>query len=564
MNYSYKISVVIPVYNVEKYIDKCLSSIFSQTMNSSNYEIILLNDGSTDNSGNICKKWEGKYSNISYYEKQNSGVSDTRNLGIKASKGKYILFLDPDDYLSKNVLLDVCTFFDNHYDEIDMVTYPAILFYPSGRKKMHSRYQKDFGKTNQIYDLNEYYYLVQATINICIKNDKKHYFDTNQKYSEDEKFNTEILMEKKKLGYVSNAYYYYRQHSSSVTAKKKDYDFETIYAFHGQLLMQYDNHPYIQSIVMNNMRWRIEEDCLYPQGVSLENRNQYLEKVTAKLQKIDFSLFCNHLSKELLLEIIALSKQKISTKVLTDGTYSLEVNGKKIFSNLTSINEISYLTRKGSKFLVEGRIKTGLYYDKNVEVYANLYHQNQFIKKIKLETKNSLEYQNVISRNYYLEFDSSNVTNVKFELLVDEKESLLEVKNVEWCATHKVIDNYQVLVNKEVIFQKRKFYHRFINKFRIKKPLKFLVINFLSFLWWRGKGANIYFCDENSSLYQEYLKDKSKKIFTNKGTGFQYKIQILNCNTLITDKNIRYVLPFGKMRKNYIEASRFKVVKNGR
>ena len=117
MKYSYKISIVVPVYNAEKFLGKCLASLMSQTMNYTDFEILLINDGSNDNSANICKMWQEKYSNISYYEKENAGVSDTRNKGMKEAKGKYILFLDPDDFLSKNALLDIYTFFDAHYED---------------------------------------------------------------------------------------------------------------------------------------------------------------------------------------------------------------------------------------------------------------------------------------------------------------------------------------------------------------------------------------------------------------------------------------------------------------
>lgn len=94
---SSKISVVIPVYNVENYLDKCIQSILNQTFH--DYEILLVDDGSTDNSGIICDDYALKYSNIDVIHKSNGGPSDTRNVGVNVAQGEYIFFLDSDDYI---------------------------------------------------------------------------------------------------------------------------------------------------------------------------------------------------------------------------------------------------------------------------------------------------------------------------------------------------------------------------------------------------------------------------------------------------------------------------------
>lgn len=91
------ISVIIPVYNVEKYLKRCLDSVVNQTYK--NIEIILVNDGSTDQSEKICQEYEAKYDNIIYLSKPNGGLSDARNFGIKHSKGDYIAFVDSDDFI---------------------------------------------------------------------------------------------------------------------------------------------------------------------------------------------------------------------------------------------------------------------------------------------------------------------------------------------------------------------------------------------------------------------------------------------------------------------------------
>lgn len=102
---SLDLSIIIPVYNVEKYIANCLNSIVSQDIK--NYEIICVDDGSKDNSGVICDDFAKKYNHIKVFHEQNKGVSAARNLGIVNARGKYLLFIDSDDALFPNTLSEL-------------------------------------------------------------------------------------------------------------------------------------------------------------------------------------------------------------------------------------------------------------------------------------------------------------------------------------------------------------------------------------------------------------------------------------------------------------------------
>jgi glycosyltransferase involved in cell wall biosynthesis len=93
------LSIIIPVYNVEDYIEKCILSLQDQDILTNEYEIIIINDGSPDNSRDIILGLEKKAANIVFIDQENMGVSTARNRGIKAAKGKYIVFIDPDDYV---------------------------------------------------------------------------------------------------------------------------------------------------------------------------------------------------------------------------------------------------------------------------------------------------------------------------------------------------------------------------------------------------------------------------------------------------------------------------------
>ncbi len=91
------ISIIVPIYNVEDYLRQCLDSILEQTL--SHFEVILVNDGSPDSSGDICREYVEKDSRFHYFEKENGGLSDARNYGIERARGEYLTFIDSDDYI---------------------------------------------------------------------------------------------------------------------------------------------------------------------------------------------------------------------------------------------------------------------------------------------------------------------------------------------------------------------------------------------------------------------------------------------------------------------------------
>lgn len=127
-----KVSIIVPFYNVEKYIEKCLTSLVNQTLEE--IEIILVNDGSKDNSIKVAKDFEQKYpAKIRYYEKPNGGLGDARNFGIKFAKGEYLAFLDSDDYVEP-------TMYEEMYEmaikeKSDMVECDFWWEYPNKKKE---------------------------------------------------------------------------------------------------------------------------------------------------------------------------------------------------------------------------------------------------------------------------------------------------------------------------------------------------------------------------------------------------------------------------------------------
>ena len=97
-----EITIIVPVYNTESFLHKCINSILSQSY--TNFELLLINDGSSDKSGEICDKFALKDDRIKVFHKKNGGVSSSRNLGINNAQGKWIMFIDSDDEITHNCL----------------------------------------------------------------------------------------------------------------------------------------------------------------------------------------------------------------------------------------------------------------------------------------------------------------------------------------------------------------------------------------------------------------------------------------------------------------------------
>ena len=130
LGYKYKFSIIMAVYNVEKYLDEAVQSLVDQTLDfKSNVQLILVDDGSPDGAGAICDKYAELYpDNVVAVHKENGGVSSARNVGLTYVAGKYVNFMDPDDMLTPSTLESVAAFFDEKFEETNVVAIPMNMF----------------------------------------------------------------------------------------------------------------------------------------------------------------------------------------------------------------------------------------------------------------------------------------------------------------------------------------------------------------------------------------------------------------------------------------------------
>ena len=301
MDFKYKISVIVPIYNVENYLEYCLKSLVNQTIDKNDMEVLLINDGSPDNSEAICKSYCEKYSFFKYFKKENEGLSKTRNYGLRHAQGKYIVFLDSDDALTEPSLKALVNFFDKHYDEVDLVTYKIVPFY-NGKQAgpLHYRYKRLVHEG--VYDLTcpENYFITQTNVNVCVKNmgENNVYFYEGESYHEDQQYNTEVICKKMKIGYCAKARYLYTKNPSSITNTRfyAYYIFECTTKYWEDLFASFDGKvpPYVQAMFLNDINWKTKSDILLPYHYDDEKFCTAVDRIRNLIKQLDDDVIRNH------------------------------------------------------------------------------------------------------------------------------------------------------------------------------------------------------------------------------------------------------------------------------
>lgn len=214
-----KISIIIPVYNVEKYLRDCLLSIQHQTF--TDWEAIIINDGSTDASETICEEFVELNNRFKIYKKQNGGVSSARNLGIEKSTGEYIIFIDPDDYWNNEYTLEIL-YSTISKNKLDIVRFEYVDINEDGtiqRKRDLTRKRIHEGKILDTYNFisqvicAEWFTWLFLIRKECIDSFR---FDENLRFQEDIDFFVKLFGRKKlRCAYLGKSYYSYRHRSGS-------------------------------------------------------------------------------------------------------------------------------------------------------------------------------------------------------------------------------------------------------------------------------------------------------------------------------------------------------------
>ncbi len=297
-----KFSFIIPVYNTEKYLNRCLNSVQNQTLGE--FEAIIIDDGSTDNSKQVIDNYL-QDNRFKYIYQINSGLSEARNTGIKQASGEYLLFLDSDDYVS----LELCEILSKTVEEnIDVVKFQCKYIYDNREENVNDGIEfKDTG-TSVLLKLIEIKSLLEPAWLYAYK--REFWKENNFKYikniyHEDFALTPYILSKAKNVKVINKNLYYYVQVENSITrninyekTKKKVQDIMTGFEFNYEKINNNENlsnefkkifNSYLANIVINKGQElsKIDQDEYY---LNLKNKNIYEllmdDSILRKLKKL--------------------------------------------------------------------------------------------------------------------------------------------------------------------------------------------------------------------------------------------------------------------------------------
>lgn len=274
-----KVSVIIPFYNVEKYIGECLESVLNQTLKE--IEIICVDDGSTDNSHEIVSEYKRKNENIKIIQKENGGQSSARNAALKIAKGKYIYFLDSDDCILPTTLEDA--YQKAEKEQLDIVCFNTVAIFESEEMKDEYRfYENSYIRTGDYSGVQtgqsmfakmreKYEFFVPVWFQIFRRSliEENHLSFYEGIIHEDNLFTVQCFMLAKRVGYIDRTYHHRRiRVGSTMTSKIDMRNVEGYIVSYTELLRFFDRHPIEAGIKMRVL------DFLY--GLYRNSYNKYL------------------------------------------------------------------------------------------------------------------------------------------------------------------------------------------------------------------------------------------------------------------------------------------------
>lgn len=251
-----KISVIVPVYNVEAYLERCVESILQQTY--AHFELILINDGSTDSSGQICDHLASQYENIKAHHIENAGVSNARNMGIQLATGSWVTFIDSDDFVTQDYLATLASAVEG--ENIGFVIAPlhhikngivTDLHPHSGKTELWSTEEtmKELLMTTRTS-----FFPVAKLFKRDLLADEK--FNTHYHLAEDALFLTELLLKTRCSSvFIDKPVYYYDHREGSATTSVNQHVFDTIEVYKQIIAQVSQAFPNLKYELINRECW---------------------------------------------------------------------------------------------------------------------------------------------------------------------------------------------------------------------------------------------------------------------------------------------------------------------
>ena len=291
-------SVVMAVYNAEEFLEEAVQSILDQDIGRENLQLILVDDGSADKSGELCDRFAAKYpAVVTVVHQENAGVAAARNAGLKLALGKYVTFTDSDDKLTPCTCRLACGFLDAHEGEVDIAAIP-LYFFDAATNPHILNYKFDRG--TRIIDLEKEWTCPQLSMSAAfVRTDlaRKFGFDERLAYAEDAKCALKISALKRKLGVVAEARYLYRKRASGSSAiqnsvKRLNWYLPVMKYFHLEILEEFRSAcgevpRFVQFACMYDLQWRIKIPVVPSEFLGAEDAAAYKDLIRKALSYIE-------------------------------------------------------------------------------------------------------------------------------------------------------------------------------------------------------------------------------------------------------------------------------------
>lgn len=345
VSYDYKFSIIMAVYGVEEYLAEAVDSVLNQTEQS--VQLILVNDGSPDGSGEIAKQYAKDNDNVIYLEQENQGVSAARNLGMTVATGEFWNFMDPDDTLSEDTLENVYKFFKPRKHLTDVVNIPIYFFGDrEGEHPLNAKFQTGSHVINLLAATEKEIALSLSTSFMSKEAIEKMTLDTSLKVGEDMMLINTIMLDKLTLGVVSEAAYNYRRISGfgALSGTQTRMTFEETKArflIHETLAQKSIEKygtvvNYLQLVMIYDLSWQLKsEKFLNAAILTEEEQNILIEKhIYGVFEKyIDFQLIQNSTMLSMVVKEYLTYRIGISRKQkFVENNFGVWVNSFKTFA----------------------------------------------------------------------------------------------------------------------------------------------------------------------------------------------------------------------------------------
>ncbi len=376
MEYKYLISIVMAIYNSEPWLRETLDSVVNQDIRRFDrpfeeiVQVIMVDDGCTDGTNEIIDEYAAAHPNFIAVHKQNGGVASARNEGLKYVEGKYMNFLDSDDKFSKNVLWEMYSFFEKHYDETDVVTMPLYFF-----DAQHGEHWQNgkFKKGNRIINLfRDYDATLLVTNATFIKSEYRTLkFDEIIPVGEDAKFVNTVITEKMTMGVVSRCKYYYRKRSTGTESlisthhNKIEWYIDYFDRFYGWCVSfsksKWGYVPlYFQTLLLKEISWRFKDNYELKAKALLGDNGfkEYKKRLFSTLNEIDDSVIISFKNFFIEQKIFVLSKkyQVLPKLIECNNDFGLAYGIKLLCWVSDFASYIDFMNINNNRLIIEGYI----------------------------------------------------------------------------------------------------------------------------------------------------------------------------------------------------------------